>query len=122
MTTPDPLRDAAEAVLAKLEAAVPAIDSLCVLASVHGTPYSGPTFGVELTALRAALPAHDARMARLLAAEALVEATKVRDAIGAKVRRSATPVAADFDAWLEAAGRYEAARRRWAELTEGADA
>ena len=50
------LEQAAKALVVKLDAAIPALDGICVLASVHGMGYQGAKFGVELEALRALLP------------------------------------------------------------------
>ena len=49
------LRDAVIAFLAKWPDAKKAIDSVCLIAHVHGAGYSGPTLGVEIEAMQAAL-------------------------------------------------------------------
>ncbi|QAZ38464.1 hypothetical protein C1M51_02955 [Methylibium sp. Pch-M] len=51
----DDFREAALALIEKLDAAEPHIDAMCAMAHNRGTPYKGPTYGVELEALRAAL-------------------------------------------------------------------
>lgn len=48
------LRSAALALIAKMDALKPHMDAMCLDSHNRGRPYSGPTYGVELEALRAA--------------------------------------------------------------------
>ncbi len=53
----DALEADARKLVEAMAAAKPALDSLAVIGHVHGMPYSGPTYGVELAALTARLDA-----------------------------------------------------------------
>jgi cell division septum initiation protein DivIVA len=46
----DGLRDALQALVTKLNLALPEIESMCVMEHIHGRPYQGPQFGEELKA------------------------------------------------------------------------
>lgn len=46
------LKAVLEALVAKLEVALPALDNLAVLAHIHGADYTGPTFGQEVVDAR----------------------------------------------------------------------
>lgn len=41
------------ALVVKLDAAKGPLDAVCQIAQIHGLPYTGPTYGVELAAVRA---------------------------------------------------------------------
>ena len=51
----DPVRVTAAALVAKLDALGPDPGGFIAFGEVHGLQYSGPTYGAELEALRAAL-------------------------------------------------------------------
>ena len=53
----DALRQTLTALVAKLDECAPAINSACMIASLHGKAYKGPSFGDELAAARALVPA-----------------------------------------------------------------
>jgi len=51
------LREAAQALVGKLDAVDKPLTAMCQIGAIHGMPYSGPSYGVELAALRKALRA-----------------------------------------------------------------
>ena len=59
------LMAAAQAHVTALEACEPAINNAFGFSAIHGGNYTGPTYGKELTALKAALAALQAQDAEL---------------------------------------------------------
>lgn len=51
----DPIRIAAQALLAKLDEAMPQIEAAITISTIHHCPYTGPSLSPEMEALRVAL-------------------------------------------------------------------